>query len=238
MTTATKLDISKCPDCGGQNFVGNPARRCAHPNLLQPKRRTVQQGSRDEGAPSNALRMENHFGGLAPSSPSLSRLHVIPITPRELRRRAAHWIGWEKGPTGVPLESNPLALLKVLRFRLGQGAAVPIADLEPMLGLSAREIKQAARDLRVVHGIRVGSLRGHRQSAARAGVEPEREPYGYFLCLTEREVVITVIPRIRELRASAQVVDAMTGGRLGLTRLCAAADGYVQQHFNFKENAQ
>ncbi len=74
-------------------------------------------------------------------------------------------------------------------------------------------INQLVQDLRLLHRIKVGSLRGYRRQEG--GPQTSRLA-GYFLCPTERDVLVTRGTRLKQALTTLEVCDAMTDGRYSL----------------------
>jgi len=161
--------------------------------------------------------------------------HEIPIGAHELRRRVDAWLRAGRGPGYTFLEQAEKSLLALLQSHLGQAAAASLDSLaralEAALGrqVTDRTLKKLVHDLRVTHGIKVGSLRGwKRQPRALGGKLTSEGPRGYFLCLTAQDVLATVGTRLHEALATLEVVDSLTDGRLGLKKMLAEARGQLK----------
>jgi len=144
--------------------------------------------------------------------------HQLPLRAHELRDRAQGWLHLQRGPMGEPLTREESYVLAVLQAHLGQQNAIAIVEIQRSLKRSDRHIKEMVRMLRVKHRIKVGSLRGSR----------ERDAYGYFLCLTPREVDVTISARLAEVRSSLEVINALKGG---LSHALAEVNGQLRLLF-------
>ena len=160
-----------------------------------------------------------------------ARWHRTPISARELRRQVQAWLAANRGPSGVPFTADQARLLRLLTGHLGQENAVKLEELARALdNRPDRYIKQLVHDLRLVHRIKVGSLRGYRR---KIGAPQTSKLAGYFLCLTDRERLITYTTGLHEALSRLEVCDAMTDGRYGLQQLIARARGAAQGELNF-----
>ncbi|KKN46379.1 hypothetical protein LCGC14_0673550 [marine sediment metagenome] len=144
--------------------------------------------------------------------------HELPLSAHELTNRVGSWLRAQLGPYGEPLTGEEAEILDILRNHLGQQNAISIVEIQRSLERSDRHIKEMVRLLRVKHRIRVGSLRGSR----------ERDAHGYFLCLTPREVDVTISARLAEVRSSLEVINALKGG---LSHALAEVNGQLRLLF-------
>ena len=144
--------------------------------------------------------------------------HELPVSAHELRNRVRGWLRSQRGPMGERLSGEEAEMLDILRDHLGQQNAIAIVRVQRSLERSDRHIKQMVRMLRVKHHIKVGSLRGSR----------ERDAHGYFLCLTPREVDVTISARLAEVRSSLEVINALKGG---LSHALAEVNGQLRLLF-------
>ncbi len=165
------------------------------------------------------------------AAPELVRWHRTPISVRELRRQVQAWLADNRGPSGVPFTADQARLLRLLGGHLGQQQAIRLEQIARVLdNRPDRYIKQLVHDLRVLHRIKVGSLRGYRR---KIGAPQSSQLAGCFLCLTDRERLITYTTGLHEALSRLEVCDAMTDGRYGLQQLIARARGAVQGELNF-----
>ena len=144
--------------------------------------------------------------------------HELPVSAHELRALVRSWLRGQRGPMGEPLTREETYVLQVLQTHLGQQNAIAIVEIQRSLERSDRHIKEMVRLLRVKHRIKVGSLRGSR----------ERDAHGYFLCLTPREVDVTISARLAEVRSSLEVINALKGG---LSHALAEVNGQLRLLF-------
>jgi hypothetical protein len=103
----------------------------------------------------------------------------------------------DPGFPGWPLPIEAAKLLRALRSAHGAKLARPIRELVPLLDLSEREVKQAARTLVVEFGLPVVGLRV--------------KPYGYYLAVTTEERLAAANTLKHEIRALARRVRALEG---------------------------
>ncbi len=147
--------------------------------------------------------------------------HNLPVSAHELRDRVDSWSRSQRGLTGEPLTGEESEILDILRDHLGQQNAIAIVEIQHIVERSDRHIKEMVRLLRVKHQIKVGSLRGSR----------EHDAHGYFLCLTPREVDVTISARLAEVRSSLEVINALKGG---LSHALAEVNGQLRLLFEVK----
>ena len=160
--------------------------------------------------------------------------HQLPVSAHELRDRARGWLRGQRGPMGEPLTGEEAEILEILRGHLGQQNAIAIVEIQRGLERSDRHIKEMVRMLRVKHRIKVGSLRGHARRSLGAGGAAESKVHGYFLCLTPREVDVTISARLAEVRSSLEVINALKGG---LSHALAEVNGQLRLLFGGNPNA-
>ena len=154
--------------------------------------------------------------------------HELPVSAHQIRALVGHWLRSQRGPMGEPLTGEEAEILEILRNQVGQKNAISIIEIQHSAERSDRHIKQMVRMLRVKHRIKVGSLRGHARRSLGAGAVAESKVHGYFLCLTPREVDVTISARLAEVRSSLEVINALKGG---LSHALAEVNGQLRLLF-------
>lgn len=108
--------------------------------------------------------------------------------------------GTHGGPLGLCLAPEEKSVLGMLRFRRGVANALGIRDIAERLKLTDRQVKSIVRTLRVHFGLPIGSSKN--------GVTG-----GYFLIITPDDLAVAVKGPLDQIRAEAEVLRAIAGGR-------------------------
>ena len=115
-------------------------------------------------------------------------------------------IGQSGGPLGLVLSEDEKNVLRAIRYRRGLANTIAIAELQQITKLSARQIKEVVRNLRINFRVPVGSSK-----RANAG--------GYYLIITPEDRAAWVKDVLDQVRAELAVLRAAAGPQATLELL-------------------